>query len=252
MVDQAAARPLRVVRFRWRARFGFFLRAEAPVVGLGYPVPPRTAVLGLIANVLGLEKDALAVALADACVALSGRCPATHWHGCNLRKIKAMRFLPNAFVANRPAELALAEESNTQSRQEWLCDPHFEVLAALPGGLHDDFAARMSQGRTHFTPCMGLSEMIASVEHLSHETLTPLPEGMHRVGSVVHQEGTTRLAVDAVLGERLRVLSLSLPRTVTEDRRFTHANYFVARDGGALPVYTSAAWQSSTGAVMFL
>jgi CRISPR-associated protein Cas5h len=252
VVDEALARPLSAVRFRWRARLGFFLRAEAPVVGLGYPVPPRTAVLGLVANVLGMPKDALADGLEGARVALSGRCPRTHWHGCNLRKIKQMRFLPPTFSAKKPVELAMPEESNTQSRQEWLCDPDFEVVAVLPSALHDDFAARMREGRTHFTPCMGLSEMLASVEHLSDETLTPLPEGLHSVRSVVHHEGPTRLAIDAVLGENLKVLSLSLPRTVTEERRFTHASYFVARDGGPLPVHTGSAWQSSTGAVMFL
>lgn len=252
MVDEAVARPLSAVRFRWRARFGFFLRAEAPVVGLGYPVPPRTAVLGLVANILGLPKDALADALADARVALSGRCPETHWHACNLRKIKQMRFLPATFSAQKPGELSLAEESNTQSRQEWLCDPDFEVIAALPGPLHDDFAARVRQGRAYFTPCMGLSEMLASVEHLSDEALTPLPEGVHRVGSVVLHEGATRLAVAAVLDEKLRVLSLALPRTVTEDRRFTHASYFLAPEGGTLPVHTAAAFQSSAGPVMFL
>jgi len=222
-------------------------------VGLGYPVPPRTAVLGLVANVLGLPKDALADRLEGARVALSGRCPHTHWHGCNLRKIKQMRFLPPTFSAKKPVEkLVMAEESNTQSRQEWLCDPDFEVIAVLPATLHAEFAARVREGRTHFTPCMGLSEMLASVEHVSDETLAPLPEGMHRVCSVVHLDGPTRLAVDAVLGEHLKVLSLSLPRTVTEDRRFTHASYFVARDGGALPVHTSNAWQSEKGAVTFL
>lgn len=252
MVDEAAAGPLKAVRFRWRARFGFFLRAEAPVVGLGYPVPPRTAILGLIANVLGLRKDALATELADARVALLGRCPRTHWHACNLRKIKAMRFLPAAFSAKKPVELLLAEESNTQSRQEWLCDPDFQVVAALPAALHGDFAARVREGRTHFTPCMGLSEMIASVEHVADEVLAPLPEGTHRIHSVVRHEEGTRLVVGEVLEERLRVLSIALPRTVTEDRRFTHASYFVAPEGGPLPVHTANAWQSAAGAVMFL
>jgi CRISPR-associated protein Cas5h len=243
---------LSAVRFRWSGRFGFFLRAEAPVVGLGYPVPPRTAVLGLLANVLGLPKDDLATELAGARVALRGRCPPTHWHACNLRKIKSMRFLPASFSREKPVEIQLTHEDNTQSRQEWLCDPDFEVIASLPERWHGDLAARVREGRSHFTPCMGLSEMIASVDHLSDEALTPLPEGTHRVSSVVRLGEGDRIAVDAVLREELRVLSLSLPREVTADRRFTHASYFVARDGGAIPVHTPAAWQSSVGAVMFL
>ncbi len=252
MVDASTARPLSAVRLRWRGRFGFFLRAEAPVVGLGYPVPPRTAVLGLVANVLGLPKDALATELEGAHVALSGRCPRTHWHACNLRKIKAMRFIPPELSAAKPVEIMLAEETNTQSRQEWLCDPDFEVIAALPDRWQAELSARVREGRTHFTPCMGLSEMVAHVEHLSDETLTPLPEGAWSVRSVVPEGEGTTLDVAAALADGLRVLSLSLPRTVTAERRFTHATYLLSPDGAALPVRTAHAWQSSVGAVMFL
>lgn len=253
MVDVDPARSLKAVRFRWAARRGFFLRAEAPVVGLGYPVPPRTAVLGLIAAILGLEKDALAHTLADARVALRGRCPSTHWHGCNLRKIKSTRFLPARVAAKKMPDLAMSEEFNTQSRQEWLCDPDFEVIAALPPTLHDDFAARVREGRWHFTPCMGLSEMLASVEHRADESLHPLPAALHRVVTPVRLGAGTAVDVGAVLSAQTRVLSLNLPCAVTEAREFSHASYLLAPDGDAIPVQTDAAWGgSSVGPVMFL
>src|SRR5262249_17947266 len=86
VMDEDLPRRLSVVRFRWRARFGFFCRAEAARAGYGYPVPPRTAVLGVIANVLGLPKDELAVELAGSHVAVSGVAPRTHWHNGNHRK----------------------------------------------------------------------------------------------------------------------------------------------------------------------
>lgn len=252
MVDDAQPRSLSAVRFRWRARFGFFLRAEAPVVGIGYPLPPRTAVLGLIAAVLGLEKDALATELADARVALSGRLPRTHWHACNLRKVKSAKLLPPTFSGAKPVELVASEESNTQSRQEWLLDPVFEVVAALPERWQSDFAGRVRDGRAHFTPCMGLSEMTASVEHVCDEALTALPEGSHRVWTVARDHDLTRLDAAAVLRETSRVLSLSMPRTVTDDRRFGHAIYHAAPDATPLPVFSREAWASSAGPLVFL
>src|SRR5207302_1999151 len=54
------AERMKVVCFEYRAKYGHFLRAEANANGVTYPVPPRTALLGLIAAVLGLPKDALA------------------------------------------------------------------------------------------------------------------------------------------------------------------------------------------------
>ena len=52
---------MEVVTFVWQAKYGHFLRAESNVNALTYPVPPRTAVLGLLGAILGLEKDALAL-----------------------------------------------------------------------------------------------------------------------------------------------------------------------------------------------
>jgi CRISPR-associated protein Cas5h len=209
-------------------------------------------VLGLIAAILGLEKDALAAELTDAEVALAGRCPKTHWHGCNLRKTKSAKLLPPVFTAERPAALELSEESNTRLRQEWLLDPDFEVIASMPAKYQRTLEDRLREGTTHFTPCMGLSEMIASVEGLGGELLTRLPPGVHRARSVVRVGTDTRIAVETVLHEQLRVLSISLPRSVSSLREFTHASYFIQPEGHELPVETSEAWQSSLGPVMFL
>lgn len=75
-----------VVVFEYAGRFGHFLRAEASVSALSYPVPPRTALLGMIGAVLGLEKDTPQVELKNAMIAVSGRIPETHWHRVKLRK----------------------------------------------------------------------------------------------------------------------------------------------------------------------
>lgn len=250
-MDEGLARPLSALRLRWSARFGFFLRAEAPVVGLGYPFPPRTAALGLLAAILGLEKDALAEELADTRVALLGAPPATHWHRCNLRKVKDMRFLPAQVSAKRPPKLSLPEETNTQTRQEWLINPHFE-LVVVPSAQHaDSLHRRLRDGAFHFTPCMGLSEMLADVEFVGAETLSLLPEGTHEVRSLAREDEGS-LDVEATLAGRLRVMSQRMPRAVDAARRFTHATYWCSGDDRPLPLKTARAYGSKTGPVMFL
>lgn len=54
---------MRVVRFRYYGKFGHFLKAEANVDGLTYPVPTPTVLLGLAGAVLGLGKDEPQIAL---------------------------------------------------------------------------------------------------------------------------------------------------------------------------------------------
>lgn len=245
-------RRLSALRFRWRARFGFFLRAEAAAAGFGYPVPPRTAALGLIASVLGLPKDALADELAGAHVAVTGPIPSTHWHNGNYRK-EPPAALPYAVRRAADAkEKATAPEKNTQLRQEWLVGPDYVVIASLPAPHHAALERRLREGTSHFTPCMGLSEMLASVELLDAPTLERLPEGEHLVRSVLRVDDGTEVNVRASLSEPLGLLSLSMPRAVTADRRFSHALFMVERGGLAVPCRSDRAYKLDAEALVFL
>lgn len=86
-MDDSSSNGVRpAVVFEYAGRFGHFLRAEASVSALSYPVPPRPALLGMIGAVLGLEKDTPQVELKDALIAVSGPIPETHWHKVKLRK----------------------------------------------------------------------------------------------------------------------------------------------------------------------
>ncbi len=77
---------MNVVCFEYKAKYGHFLRAEANANGVTYPMPPRTALLGLIAAVIGLPKDALAHQLAEALIAVAGPIPRRFWHRTIVRK----------------------------------------------------------------------------------------------------------------------------------------------------------------------
>lgn len=251
-MDEALPRRLKALRFRWRARFGFFLRAEAAAAGFGYPVPPRTAVLGLVANILGLPKDALSDALDGAYVSVGGALPATHWHNGNHRKVPPASLPYTVRRAAVTKEKDTTPEKNTQLRQEWLLAPDYIVTASLPDALHGDFERRLREGTSHFTPCMGLSEMLASVDFLGALELERLPDGEHLVRSVLRVGEGTEVNARAALASRLHLLNLAMPRAVTAERRFSHATFMVERQGLAIPCHTSRAYGSHDEVVAFL
>src|SRR5215471_15197821 len=79
---------MRLVRFRYHGRVGHFLRAEMNASALSYPVPPRTVLLGLLGNILGLRKDEAPAVLGEAQVAVgpgSPFPPRRHYHKANIR-----------------------------------------------------------------------------------------------------------------------------------------------------------------------
>src|SRR6266581_3122980 len=84
---------MRVVSFRYWGRVGHFLRAEMNASALSYPVPPRTVLLGLLGNVLGMVKDQAPLVLAEAMIAVGALKsrqgvtypPQRHYHKANIR-----------------------------------------------------------------------------------------------------------------------------------------------------------------------
>ena len=234
-----------ILSFRWRAKYGHFLRAEANVNALTYPVPPRTAVLGLLAAILGLEKDRLALDLRDALIAVAGAAPRRHWHRIKLRKdppaALPLRVTKNQKGTDAPEKAALI-------LQEWLLNPDFLIHVALPERpqCFAELANRVRERRWHFTPCMGLSELLANVEFAACQQGHKLERGLVEIQGIC-------LASQAHLrtGEGIGVHMLRMPHSVSENRVFTHAAYYLEHRGRPFPVETDAAWRIGDQVVMF-
>lgn len=241
------ARP--AVVFEYVGRFGHFLRAEASVSALSYPVPPRTALLGTIGAVLGLEKDAPQVELKDALIAVSGPIPETHWHRVKLRKDPPAA-LPRS--VKRGAKGTSTGERATLNKQEWLFEPRYTVTACLPEKHHAVFASRLRERRWHYSPCMGLSEMAARLELVGEGSAVALPAGSEvpcasvarRDGAVLDGRRTLEASAD---GGPLALLPQRMPREVTTERVFTHADYLIERSGLPIPLKAENAYEIRTG-----
>lgn len=236
--------------FEYAGRFGHFLRAEASVSALSYPVPPRTALLGMIGAVLGLEKDKPQVELRDSLLAVWGPIPETHWHKVKLRKDPPAA-LSRRIQAGAPGQKIPKPEQATLIKQEWLFEPRYTVTACLPEQHHAEFASRVRERRWHYSPCMGLSEMAARLELVAEGTATALPSGSEvSCTSVVRKEGAIldgRRTVEASKnGEALAILPQRMPRAVREDRVFTHADYLIERSGLPIPLWADDAYEVRT------
>lgn len=240
------ARP--TVVFEYAGRFGHFLRAEASVSALSYPVPPRTVLLGMIGAVLGLEKDTPQIELQDALIAVSGPIPETHWHRVKLRKDPPTA-LPRK--VRRGAKGTSTDERATLIKQEWLFKPRYTVAACLPEEHHAEFVSRVLERRWHYSPYMGLSEMPARLELIAEGTATALPPASEvSCTSVVCREGTIldgrRTVESSANGQALAILPQRMPRTITEDRIFTHADYLIERSGLPIPLRADNAYKVRT------
>ncbi len=239
---------MRVAVFQYRGRFAHFLRAETTVNAMTYPVPPRTVLLGLIGAVLGFAKDTAQERLADAKIAVAGAIPSTFWHKANMRKNLPT---PLSFQIKNSEKGSSKDEKNTRVPQEFLWKPDFRVFVSLPADVHETLVERVAYRRWHFTPCLGLSELIADLNWIDQFEATANHNGVQQVNSVVLLDAGKLDSVTAT-ASNLALHKVRMPRNVTTDRVFSHANYLVERHGKAIPMETDQAWQVGDDTVVFL
>ena len=240
---------MNVVCFRYSGKFGHFLRAEANANGITYPVPPRTVLLGLVGAVLGLSKDEPQTKLADARLAVGGELPKRFWHKTNIRKDPPAP-LPHKVKASDKG--SSSEQRNFRFPQEWLWKPDFRVWAALPGEFHGQFVRRLKGRQWHFTPCLGLSEMLADLEWLGESWAESLPARHCTRLAPWSDRKLGHIDLTAACAEGLTLQSLRMPAEATADRIFTHRAYWVEFQGRPFPVSTDQAWQCGPEVVAFL
>lgn len=241
---------MKLINFRLSGRFAHFLRAEASTNALSYPVPPRTVILGIIGAVLGLPKDQPQAVLEPANTAISGKLPITHWHRVNLRK-DPPAMLPYLIKNTHKSDKNTAPEKTTRLRQEWLFEPTYDIWCSIPEPYHGQLEERLRDRQWHFTPSLGLSEMMADIEYLGSDECEQLPKGIHNIQSVCQQQEAT-LEMDQIFKKELSILSLHMPRTVTFDRVFSHCAYFLERDAMPIPVETERAYRVNGKVITFL
>jgi CRISPR-associated protein Cas5h len=93
--------------------------------------------------------------------------------------------------------------------------------------------------------------MMAELTYLGTDEVTLLSGGSYYVNSIFpHENGT--LDMDKIFEDELVIHSLRMPRTVTPDRVFSHASYFMERDARPVPIKTDHAVKTSNKVLMYL
>ncbi len=236
------------INFSYRGKFAHFLLAEANVCAPTYPIPPKTVLLGCIGAILGLKKDSPQIELQDCRIAVSGTYLCTHWHTANIRK-DSPTSLNTTIKKNDKG--SSKEQRMTQIKQEWLFKPYFSVWVSLPKKYHSKFKERIIEKSWHFTPYLGLSEMIADIEYIDSGIAELLEEGEYLVGSVINSENG-ELNLEKAFEQELSIKSIQMPAGVDENREFFHKKFFLEINNEAIYVFTNKAYQVNNKIIMWL
>jgi CRISPR-associated protein Cas5h len=166
--------PDRVLSFVLEADWGHFRRIDRTVTKQTYRIPPKTTLAGLLAAIVGAPRDSYydvfapessAMAIAPIGGLRTVTMPSLGvWTNMGERQQRA-----GASAQSHATTVRWPNTVTDRQRHpyEYLVAPAFRIDVAVEDPtFYRELAARFATGTSHYTPSLGLSELLASVEFL--------------------------------------------------------------------------------------
>jgi len=177
--------PDNCLSFTVRAPFAHFRKVETSSTRLTYGIPPRTTVNGLVAAILGLEPNSYyeLFSLTNSAIAIS--------IGSELQElslpIKHRNTDPDHMETVSDGELTMKMidlpekipdgEAHQRVAHTMLQNVAYRIDIWLSSSDHyTTLRENLEQGKSYYTPSLGLSECLASIEYHGEYTPQPIPE----------------------------------------------------------------------------
>lgn len=235
--------PSKCLSLSVRADWGHFRRIDRTVTKQTYRIPPRTTVAGLLAGIVGVGRDGYYDVFAEDSSAIAIEV-------CSELRTVAM---PSLGLGTNPGEtfddaggtgqrtVKVRYPDSTDNRQlhgyHYLANPVYRIDVAVEDpAFYGTLRHRLRNGHSYYSPTLGLSELLASIEWLGEHEPKPVAT-------------TDTVAIDSVLPDGVDAIvptagtSYSVERvpgfmTTDSDGRYTtgFVNYAFVPDGTPLQV----------------
>ncbi|MBX0296794.1 type I-B CRISPR-associated protein Cas5b [Haloarcula nitratireducens] len=192
MPDQPADEwtPDRCLSVTVRGPWGHFRRVEGNIVKQTYRVIPRTTVAGLLAAVLGIERDGYYDLFASDASAIAIE-PTTELRTVNMPMNTLSTAAGDLRSLNGRGKISMKLPDPTTLRQqhnyEVLVEPEYRLDIALADEQrYRELRELLEAGRSHYVPSLGLSEYLAELDYHGEFEISDGPsDGVVTVDSAV-------------------------------------------------------------------
>jgi len=167
--DEDDDQPGRCLSFTVRGPWGHFRRIEGNIVKQTYRIIPRTTVAGLLAAVLGIERDGYYDLFGpdNSVVAIE---PIREIRTVNMPMNTLSTAAGNLQSLNGRGKISIKLPDPTALRQqhnyEVLVNPAYRIDIALADDQwYTELREMLATGESHYVPSLGLSEHLADIEY---------------------------------------------------------------------------------------
>jgi CRISPR-associated protein Cas5h len=182
--------PERCLSLTVRGPWGHFRRVEGNVVKQTYRIIPRTTVAGLLAAVLGIERDGYYELFSpeDSAVAIQ---PVAPLRTMNMPMNTLSTADGDLQSLNGHGKISVKLPNPRKLRQqhnyEVLVEPEYRIDVALEDvERYRELRETLAAGKSHYVPSLGLSEHLAEIDYHGEFAIeSASPDGAVRVDSAV-------------------------------------------------------------------
>ncbi|MFC7155077.1 type I-B CRISPR-associated protein Cas5b [Halomarina halobia] len=181
--------PETCLSFELHGPWAHFRRVEGNIVKQTYRVIPRTTVAGIVAAIVGLDRDSYYDAFGPSVSAMAVE-PVAPLRTINLPQntLSTAKEHMTTMPSRGHARISLPDptEPRQQHNYEVLVDPAYRIdLRLTDGELRRRLREHLETGTAHYPTSLGLSEHLAEVEYLGEFEVTPRERETTAVDSVV-------------------------------------------------------------------
>jgi CRISPR-associated protein Cas5h len=161
--------------FTVSGQYAQFRRIDTTTTKQTYHVPPRTTLTGLLAAILGLERDSYYETFAPgtSAIAIGIDAPLR----TRTMPILELSTVEGTHFESHTDNALISPETSIENRQqrlrEYVADPSYTIAVALEDtDTYERLRTHLSEGTSVYTPALGTSECLASIDYTGEVTVT--------------------------------------------------------------------------------
>lgn len=218
---------MKVLSFIMHGRFAHFCSPYTNVYRLTQPCPTKTAIMGFVGSVLGVEKDDLSL---------------YSMIQCGVEIYGEYRTISMPYLTRKGFPGSSANKESSRTSVEVIVNPKYMIYMGGESETLTKLQQLMEKHEPIFTPCLGLAQFIASTDF----KVSNLEESEMIEGEDIEVSGTFIRGIHGELDfdrinqlpkdHKLRITEFEGLKGIKPPRDFEHAVFTVNLDGGTVPI----------------
>ncbi len=225
--------PNKVALFEIWGNYAFFRRGYTTTSPLTYPFPTRTVLSGIIAAMLGIERDRYYEIFEETNSAFALQI---------INSVKKIRIKQNLIDTKTGFYLWDNDGQRTQIPFEYIKEPRYRIYASLEGRQFDSLNDLLNEHKSIYTPYLGISECVANFEYAgTFEVSEQKADGnIIEISSVIPWSDSIEIKPE----EGKKYGKVTMPRFMNENRVVRkYLSYIYESEGKTIKITRGRFWQ---------